>query len=463
MDKSENNNKYSKFLNKKTHLNYNCGFEPDFIPSYLFDFQKELVAWSCNMGRSAMFADCGLGKTLMQLVWSENVVRKTNKPVLILTPLAVSYQTVKEGERFGIDCKRSNDGAIESKITVTNYERLHYFDKTQFAAVVCDESGILKHFSGATQKAVTDFMKKIPYRLLGTATAAPNDYIELGTASEAMGIMGYMDMLNRFFKNNNNTSDRGRGFAVGGVVQQWRFKQHAEQNFWKWVCSWARAVRRPSDLGYDDKNFVLPELIETETIIDVSRPLPGKLFVEPARNLKEQRDERRMTITERCEAVAEKVNCHKVSVVWCHLNDEGDLLEKIIPGAVQVSGSDKEEKKEDTFINFINGKIRVLITKPKIAGFGLNLQHCSHMTTFPSHSWEQYYQSTRRLWRFGQKKPVTVDIITTAGESAVLKNLQRKAKLADVMFENLVEYMNSSQKINTDNNFGKKTEVPKWL
>ena len=455
--------KYSKFLNKKTHLNYNCGFEPDFIPPYLFDFQKELVDWSCNMGRSAMFADCGLGKTLMQLVWAENVVRKTNKPVLILTPLAVSYQTVKEGERFGIDCKRSNNGTIESNITVTNYERLHYFDKTQFAGVVCDESGILKHFSGATQKAVTDFMKKIPYRLLGTATAAPNDYIELGTSSEALGVMGYMDMLNRFFRNNNNTSDRGRGFAIGGVRQQWRFKIHAEQSFWKWVCSWARAVRKPSDIGYDDKDFILPKLIENETVIDVSRPLPGKLFVEPARNLKEQRDERRMTITERCESVAEKVNCHKVSVVWCHLNDEGNLLEKIIPGAVQVSGSDKEEKKEETFINFINGNIRVLVTKPKIAGFGLNLQHCSHMTTFPSHSWEQYYQSTRRLWRFGQKNPVTVDIITTAGESAVLKNLQRKAKAADEMFENLVRYMNNSQKINTNTNFGKKTEVPKWL
>ena len=454
---------YTNFLNKKTHLNYGCGFSPDFIPEFLFDFQKDMIKWSCNMGRSAMFADCGLGKTIMQLVWAENVVRKTNSPVLILTPLAVSYQTVKEGERFGIECKRSDDGKIESNITVTNYERLHYFDKTQFSGVVCDESGILKHFNGATQKAVTDFVKKIPYRLLGTATAAPNDYIELGTSSEALGVMGYMDMLNRFFRNNNNTSDRGRGFAIGGVVQQWRFKQHAEQNFWKWVCSWAMSVRKPSDLGYDDKGFVLPELIETETVIDVSRPLPGKLFVEPARNLREQREERRMTITERCESVAEKVKCHNVSVVWCHLNDEGDLLEKIIPNAVQISGSDKEEKKEETFINFINGGIKVLVTKPKIAGFGLNLQHCSHMTTFPSHSWEQYYQSTRRLWRFGQKNPVKVDIITTAGESTVLKNLQRKAKSADSMFENLVMYMNNSKSINTNISFDKKTEVPVWL
>ena len=207
----------------------------------------------------------------------------------------------------------------------------------------------------------------------------------------------------------------------------------------------------------------MPPLIEKETIINVSRPMPGKLFVEPARNLREQREERRMTITERCETVAEKVNCESSAVCWCHLNDEGDLLTKLIPGAVQVSGSDSEEKRERAFMGFINGDIRVLVTKPKIAGFGLNLQHCSHMTTFPSHSWEQYYQSTRRLWRFGQKEPVKVDIITTEGEHAVLANLQRKAKAADKMFTNLTKYMNDSKSINI-NAFNKgKVDTPKWL
>ena len=454
---------YNEFLNKKSHLDYSQGFKVKFIPDYLFDFQKHLLEWSCRQGRSAQFADCGLGKTILQLTWAENIVRKTNKPVLILTPLAVSYQTVKEGEKFGIECKRSDDGKINSKIVITNYERLHYFDKNKFAGLVCDESGILKHFSGATQKAVTEFAKKIPYRLLGTATAAPNDYIELGTSSEVLGIMGHMDMLNRFFRNTQNTSDTKKHWRASESGIKWRFKKHAETPFWKWVCSWARAVRKPSDLNFDDNGFDLPPLIEQETILDVCRPLPGKLFAEPARSLKEQRLERRMTINERCEAVAEKINGNSAAVAWCHLNDEGDLLEKIIPDAVQVAGKDKEKKKEETFINFINGNIRVLVTKPKIAGFGLNMQHCSHMVTFPSHSWEQYYQSTRRFWRFGQKKPVVVDIITTKGEHAVLNNLKRKAESANKMFSELIKYMDEAQKIELKRDHIKRVEVPKWL
>lgn len=455
--------KYNNFLEKKTQLHSEGGFKPDFIPGYLFDFQKYLVEWSCQMGRSAMFADCGLGKTIMQLIWAQNVIQKTNKPILILTPLAVSYQTVKEGEKFGVECKRSNSGEINSKIVVTNYERLHYFDKTKFIGVVCDESGILKHFSGATQKAVTEFVRKIPYRLLGTATAAPNDYIELGTSSEALGVMGYMDMLNNFFRNTLNTSDTKRGYAIAGGVPKWRFKKHAENQFWRWVSSWARAIRKPSDLGFNDGDFILPPLIEKETVLPISRPLPGKLFVEPARNLREQRQERRLTINARCEMAAEKINHKHPAVVWCHLNDEGNLLEKLIPDCVQVSGSDKEEKKEEAFINFINGDVRVLVTKPKIAGFGLNLQHCSHMTTFPSHSWEQYYQSTRRLWRFGQKNPVKVDIITTQGEFAVLNNLQRKARAANKMFNSLIYYMNDALKVEIKRNHLMNIEVPKWL
>jgi hypothetical protein len=455
---------YQDFLNKKSQLDYSCGFKPNFMPDFLFDFQKDLVNWSIKLGRSAMFADCGLGKTIMQLVWAENIARHTNRPVLILTPLAVSYQTVREGEKFGIECKRSANGEIKSKIVITNYERLHYFDKTKFAGVVCDESGILKHFSGATQKSVTEFMRKIQYRLLGTATAAPNDYTELGTSAEALGLMGYMDMLSRFFRNTQGSIDTKRHWRSHGTKGPlWRFKKHAENPFWRWVCSWAKMIRKPSDLGYDDKNFILPPLIEEEKIIECSRPLPGKLFIEPARNLKEQREERRMTITERCETVAELVNCNNSAVVWCHLNDEGNLLAKLISDSIQVSGSDSEEKKEAAFVNFINGNERVLITKPKIGGFGLNLQHCNHMTTFPSHSWEQYYQSTRRLWRFGQKRPVRVDIITTQGEFAVLKNLQRKARAADAMFSNLVKYANDSKNIVLSEKHEKKMETPQWL
>jgi hypothetical protein len=304
-------------------------------------------------------------------------------------------------------------------------------------------------------------MKKLPYRLLCTATAAPNDYIELGTSSEALGELGYMDMLNRFFKNNNNTIDRKGMYR--GPRQQWRFKKHAKEPFWRWVCSWAKALRRPSDIGYSDENFILPKLNEIETVIPCSRPISGKLFVEPAVSLKDQRLERRHTINERCEKVAEKVNKNSVAIVWCQLNDEGDLLEKLIDGSKQVKGSMKDDVKEATFLNFSNGDIRVLITKPKIGAFGLNWQHCAHMTFFPSHSYEQYYQGVRRCWRFGQKKEVVVDIITTEGEIAVLQNLQRKASAADEMFNNLVKYMNHSKSIKIEENFTKKESIPSWL
>lgn len=454
---------YDEFLERKTHYAGEDGFDPVYIPSYLFDFQEELARWSIKKGRAAIFADCGLGKTLMQIVWADNVSRYSNGNVLILTPLAVSQQTIQEGEKFGIEVKRSRDGSVANNITVTNYEQLEKFDPSDFVGVVCDESSILKNFSGAYRKQITQFMRKMRYRLLCTATAAPNDYTELGTSSEALGVMGYIDMLNRFFKNTQSSVALKTQFRRSGdTAPLWMFKKHAQEPFWKWVCSWARAVRSPSDLGYDDAGFVLPPLYETETVIQCSRPLEGKLFAEPAIGLYEQRQERRATIQERCEAAAEKVQNDKVAVVWCHLNDEGDLLEKIIPGAVQVKGGMSDDKKEEALLSFSRGEIRVLVTKPKIGCFGLNWQHCNHMTFFPSHSYEQYYQAVRRCWRFGQKKPVTVDIITTEGEMGVLKNLQRKADAADQMFTALVRHMNESISINRIKN--KKTmEVPQWL
>lgn len=455
--------KYNEFLDKKTHLAAGGGFEPSFMPDYLFDFQKDLVEWAVRQGRAAIFADCGLGKTPMQLVWAENVVRKCTGNVLIATPLAVSAQTAREGEKFGISCRRSYDGTVYPGITVTNYERLHYFNPSDFSGMVCDESSILKNFSGSRKREITEFIKKLPYRLLCTATAAPNDYIELGTSAEALGVMGHMDMLAYFFKNDQNTCDTKRHYAShGGGAPKWRFKKHAEAPFWKWVCSWARAIRKPSDLGYDNDGFILPPIDERETVVDCSRPMNGNLFVMPAIGLKEQREERRMTITERCEIAAEKVSGDSVAVVWCHLNDEGDLLEKIIPGAVQVKGSMPDDKKEDALLAFSDGKIRVLVTKPKIGCFGLNWQHCSHMTFFPSHSYEQYYQAVRRCWRFGQESPVTVDVISSEGESGVLKNLQRKASAADKMFETLVGFMNESLALDRTM-YEMPVEVPQWL
>lgn len=455
---------YAEFIQKKSQIGGRYGFEPKFMPDFLYDFQKHLVEWAQLKGRSAIFADCGLGKTPMQLTWAENIVRKENKRVLILTPLAVSAQTIREAEKFGIEAHRSRGGSTHDGINVTNYEQLHYLDRNDFAAVVCDESSILKNFDGKTKYAVTEFMRKIPYRLLCTATAAPNDYIELGTSSEALGELGAMDMMNRFFKNNqNNSALRSRRVGHGNVVK-WLLKPHAEQHFWRWVCSWAKAVRKPSDLGYSDERFVLPELTEKQHFVKIKSAPDGMLFTFPAVGLKEQRKERRRTINERCEKVAELVSdTGEPALVWTHLNDEADMIEKMAPGAVQIAGANSDEEKEERFMRFISGDIRVLVTKPKIGAWGLNLQHCSHITFFPSHSYEQYYQGVRRCWRFGQKKPVKVDVVSTEGERYVMANLQRKADDADRMFSMLVAEMNDAVSIKQPNNFNAKEEVPEWL
>jgi len=459
---------YETFIESKSQSGINSGFDPLWMPDFLFDFQKSLIEWAIRKGRAAIFADCGLGKTPMQLVWAENMRRKTNKPTLIITPLAVAAQHIREGEKFGIECHRSNDGTVKPNITITNYEQLHKFNPDDFGGAVCDESSILKSFKGVHKQEITVFMRKMQFRLLATATAAPNDYVELGTSSEALGYMGHMDMLGKFFKNDQNScAAGGGGHGAGGKrfgdQVKWRFKGHAELPFWKWVCSWARAIRKPSDLGFEDTKFVLPPLLERQHNVNVKSLADGMLFALPAHGLKEQRDERRRSITERCEKVASLVNGKHAALVWCHLNQEGDLLEKLIPGAVQVSGDDTDEAKEERLMGFEDGKVRVLITKPKIAGFGLNFQQCSHVLFFPSHSYEQYYQGVRRCWRFGQKNPVTVDVVTTEGELNVLKNLQRKASQADRMFSNLVAEMNNALHIEKTNNGTTKEKIPSWL
>lgn len=402
MLKTEIMEDYQKFLELKTSTGGDHGFNPVFMPDYLFDFQKYLTEWSVLKGRGAMFADCGMGKTLMQLVWAENIVRKTNGNVLILTPLAVSSQTEKEAAKFGIDAKKSSGEVYH--ITITNYEKLHHFNTSDFVGAVCDESSILKSFDGKIKSAVTIFMRKMKYRFLYTATAAPNDYIELGTSSEALGYLGYMDMLNKFFKNDqNNSSLRSNNVRFGGITHQakWRFKGHGEDPFWRWVSSWARVCRMPNDLGFENDGFVLPEKHEVEYIVEASRPLNGYLFALPAFGLVEQREERKSTIKERCEKVAELVSdTGKPALVWCQYNEEGDLLEQMIKDGVQVAGRHSDQQKEERLLGFANGDFRVLVTKPKIGAWGLNYQHCSHITFFPSHSFEQYYQGIRRCWRF---------------------------------------------------------------
>ena len=452
---------YGQFLQEKSQLGGDHGFSPIWMPDFLFDFQAAMVEWATVKGRAGIFADCGLGKTAMQLVWSENVVRKTNAPVLLLTPLAVTHQIIEEAEKFGIRANLSRDGSVQPGINVTNYQRLHLFNASDFAGVACDESSILKSFDGSTKTAITEFMLKRPYRLLATATAAPNDFVELGTSSEALGYLGHMDMLNRFFKNDLNNSAQGR---MRGEVIKWRLKGHAELPFWRWVCSWARAVRRPSDLGFDDSRFILPPLVEREHLVDVTSLADGMLFALPAVGLKEQREERRRSLADRCERAASLVNdTGQPALVWCHLNDEGNRLEKLIPDGVQVSGAMSDEEKESRLMAFARGEIRVLITKPSIGAWGLNFQHCNHITFFPSHSFEQYYQGVRRCWRFGQQREVTVDIVTTEGEKGVLKNLQRKAEQANGMFSNLVAEMNAAIAIDRESSFTKSMEVPSWL
>ena len=457
----ENVNEYEKFIEAKTQDGADSGFDPSWMPDKLFPFQVSLVEWAVKKGRCAIFADCGLGKTFMQLAWAENVARHTKGRVLILTPLAVAFQTVSEGEKIGVEVTHRRDGIEKAdRIVVTNYERLKHFSTEDFDGVVCDESSILKNFDGATRKDVTDFMRKRPYRLLCTATAAPNDYIELGTSSEALGYMGATDLLSKFFKKNQKTTS-ARQEHMAGV---YTMRPHSERDFWRFICSWARAVRRPSDLGFDDGDYKLPPLNVRQHVVNASEPREGYLFDLPAVGLAEQRSDLRRTINERCEMAANIVNGHgKASVVWCNLNEEGKMLAKAIDGAVEVCGSDSEEHKERTFSGFVNGDIRVLVSKPSIGGFGLNLQHCSHQTYFPSHSYEQYYQSVRRCWRFGQKNEVTVDMITTDGQENVLRNLQRKSDQAGEMFDMLVKMMWRELKIEKKNEYTNKQELPKWL
>jgi hypothetical protein len=454
------NESYGAFIAHKTGLDGQFGFHPTFIPSQAFDFQRALIEWAVRKGRAAIFADCGMGKTLMELAFAENVVRRENKPVLLLTPLAVAGQIVREAQKFGIHAERSTHGRFSGNhVVVTNYERLHYFNPEDFAGTVCDESSILKNFDGVTKEAVTQFMSRQKYRLLATATAAPNDFIELGTSSEALGYLGYMDMLGKFFKKSEATISR-KDENRSGV---YRLRGHAEQDFWRWVCSWARAIRKPSDMGFDDRSMQLPPLNTREHVVQAQSVADGMLFDMPAVSLEEQRAERKRTLKERCEMAAKCADTKEAVVLWCHLNAEGDLLNRMVEDAEQVSGDDTDDRKEELFEAFQSGQIRALVTKPSIAGFGLNWHHCHHQTFFPSHSFEQWYQAIRRSWRFGQKQAVNIDVVCSEGERGVLANLQRKAANAEKMFERLVSLMNDELKLQKHNHNTKQTQVPSWL
>jgi hypothetical protein len=452
---------YTEFLDSKLHVPRGNGITPTWMPDGIKDFQAYLVEWNLRNMRTLTLSDCGTGKSLIELTVAENIVRHTNGRVLLLTPLAVAPQMVAEGEKFGVEVHHTRDGNLKPGINVTNYERLHYFDPRDFVAVLPDESSILKSFEGTTRAAVTEFMRRIPWRHLFTATAAPNDYTELGTSSEALGHLGYVDMLGRFYTNKQRKGAAGNRTHGQGI--EWRLKRHAEDAFWRWVCSWARAMRKPSDLGFEDGEFVLPPLTEQEHAVASGAPPEGKLFHTEAANMQEHREELRRTLHQRAEKVAELVDHDRAAVMWCNLNPEADLLERIVPGARQISGRQSDEEKEEILAAFARGEILKLVTKPQITGFGLNWQHCAHTTVFPTFSYEQYYQLVRRFWRFLQTSPVTVDLVVPENGKGMLRAVHRKARQADLMFSQLVRYMNDALHIERDREFTTPTKVPAWL
>jgi hypothetical protein len=442
---------YQEVINRKMIRPIQDGFKADLSSTALYPFQRELTEWALMLGRAAIFADCGLGKSPMQLHWADQVVNHTGGNVLILAPLAVAEQTVREGKKFGIEVHHGRTGD-KCKITVTNYARLQHYSPSDFAGIVCDESSIIKNQSGEMRKAITAFMREIRFRLLCTATPSPNDYMELGTSCEALGVMRYHEMLSMFF------------FHDAGDTSQWVLKGHAESAFWRFVASWARAVRYPSDLGFDDELFKLPELkMEQHTI--KSKPQDGRLFVVEALTLDDQRAERRETIDERCDMVAKIANANSEPfLAWCSLNTESEQLCNRINGAVEVCGGDDDDDKAEKMLAFSAGKIRCIVTKPSIAGFGMNWQHCNQMSFFPSHSHEQFYQCLRRCWRFGQTRPVTVHIVTSEAERAVLENMNRKEKAAKHMMDQIVSHMSEFYKSGkTTYNPMKKMEIPQWM
>jgi superfamily II DNA or RNA helicase len=422
---------YDEYIREKLSRVPATGITNGFsVPASLFPHQSALTSWAIRRGRAAIFADTGLGKSRMQLAWAAAVQRYTKRPVLILAPLAVAPQTVAEGAELGIEVAHCRDGseAEENGIVITNYDRLHRFDADQFGAVVLDESSCIKHHDTKTLKTLLTAFRDTPFKLCATATPAPNDWTELGTHAEFLGVCTRAEMLAEYF-----THD-------GGDTSVWRLKGHARYVFWRWVSQWGAMVRKPSDLGFDDSAYALPPLHLHEHTVSTEMPLNGMLFAAEAQTLSERRDARRMSIDDRVRDCASIVNQDKDEpwVVWCDLNAEGDALTKAIDGAVQIAGADSVEVKEQRLADFAAGKFRVLVSKPSICGFGLNWQHSARMAFVGvTDSFEAYYQAVRRCWRFGQKRDVHVHVFASSSEGAVVANLKRKERDATAMAESL--------------------------
>ena len=421
---------YERFIAAKTQWCKPHGI--DHIPAIhpkLFPHQADTLRWALKLGKSAAFLGTGLGKTLIELEWARIISAHTSKPVLILAPLAVARQTVREAVKFGLEahyCATKAD--VTLGVNVTNYDRLDHFEPLVFSGVVLDESSILKSFDGATRTRLIECFGRTDYRLAATATPAPNDFTELGNHAEFLGVMNRMEMLSMFFMHD------------GGSTQDWRLKGHAKKDFWAWVCSWAVFIRKPSDVGYDDSLFNLPELIMHEHLVDVDTPTDGMLFALPAQTLQERIAARRATVSDRVAECSRIVMAepNEQWVIWCNLNSEAEQLTKAIPRAVNLTGSDSTEEKEAKLLAFLDGTIRVLVSKSTIMGYGINLQCCAR-TAFVgmNDSWEQFYQAIRRFWRFGQTREVHAHIIAASTEGAVLDNIKRKDADAEHMADEM--------------------------
>ncbi len=452
---------YAELLDSKRHKPANHGIEPRWMPDAMFDFQKFVAEYAIRKGRCAVFLDTGLGKTIIELTTAVNYHEHTGKPVLILTPLAVAFQFIKEAAKFGIDSiEYSKDGKHNAKIVVCNYERLDKFNADDFGAVILDESSILKNFDGAIKAQVTSFMRLVKYRFLFTATPSPNDFIELGTSSEALGYMGFTDMLTKFFSNNEVT------ISPMNIGTEWILKGHARTAFFEWVSSWSVSMRKPSDLGFDDARHVLPSMhlrhhmVKNEENLVVNGQV--QLFNQVAKTMPEILSEQRSTVKSRCAQAVALSDGHDASVYWCNRNEEGDLLARLDTEAKQISGSMDIEEKEELLMAFASGQVKRLITKPKITAFGLNWQHCAHTVFFPTFSYEQYYQAIRRFWRFGQQREVIVDLVYSDGQKRVIDSLVAKAEKANELFSKLNASINTNYRTSVKE-FDKPVQLPTFL
>lgn len=453
-----NENDYEQFIHRKASALKPVNIRtPSKLPEVLFDFQRDAVSYALKCGHAALFLDTGLGKTLCQLAWAQEVPGK----VLILAPLAVADQTVREArEKLGIDIHHSRDGSVGDHITITNYQKLHLFDTSQFKGVVLDESSILKSFMGKTKNLLCEQFCRTPFRLACTATPAPNDYMELGNHSDFLGIMPSNEMLTRWFI--NDTMNFGN----------YRLKGHAIKPFWQWVASWAVCLSNPSESGYANcEAFKLPPLnMELLTVnTDYAKGVEeGMLFRIPSISATTMHREKRMTEEERCDLVAQKVNTSSEAwIVWCETNSESDKLAKLIPDAVEVTGSQDDDTKEELLRQFSQGRARVIVTKPSIAGFGLNWQHCHNVIySSLSFSYEMFYQSVRRSWRYGQKQPVNVFCVMSDAEMPIWQTLQRKMSAHDMMkseMRHAVMTRAQSHQIKVPYTPNHKTTLPIWL